>query len=314
MTNWKENVFSAYENCTLCPRNCGKDRKADTGVCGVKSTLTLARAALHYWEEPCISGTSGSGAVFFSGCGLGCVFCQNREIARGKGFAVEDGRLAEIFLELQEQGANNINLVTGGAYIPHIIRSVEKARAQGLSIPILYNTGSYEKVDSLKALEGIVDIYLPDFKFMDEAVAARYCRAADYAAVAKDAIAEMVRQQPTLSFYEKMKTDGADTERLLEKGVMVRQLLLPGQLHDGKRILRYLFDTYGNRIAYSLMSQYTPLPHVKDYPELTERVSCEAYEAYIEFAGKLGIAIGYTQEREVAKESFIPHFGGEGVL
>jgi putative pyruvate formate lyase activating enzyme len=314
MTNWNENVFSAYENCTLCPRNCGKDRKADTGVCGVKSTLTLARAALHYWEEPCISGTSGSGAVFFSGCGLGCVFCQNREIARGKGFAVEDGRLAEIFLELQEQGANNINLVTGGAYIPHIIRGVEKARAQGLSIPILYNTGSYEKVDSLKALEGIVDIYLPDFKFMDEAVAARYCRAADYAAVAKAAIAEMVRQQPALSFYEKKKTDGADTERLLEKGVMVRQLLLPGQLHDGKRILRYLFDTYGNRIAYSLMSQYTPLPHVKDYPELTERVSCEAYEAYIEFAGKLGIATGYTQEREVAKESFIPHFGGEGVL
>jgi putative pyruvate formate lyase activating enzyme len=297
MTNLKENGFFAYENCTLCPRNCGKNRSVSSGVCGVGRTLTLARAALHYWEEPCISGTSGSGAVFFSGCGLGCVFCQNREIARGKGFAVEDGRLAEIFLELEEQGANNINLVTGGAYIPHIIRSVERARAQGLILPILYNTGSYEKVDSLKALEGIVDIYLPDFKFMDEAIAARYCRAADYAPVAKAAIAEMVRQQPTLSFFEKKTADGKATELLLKKGVMVR----------------YLYDTYDNRIAYSLMSQYTPLPHVKDYPELTKRVSVEAYEAYIAFAQKLGITIGYTQEREVAKESFIPLFDGEGV-
>jgi putative pyruvate formate lyase activating enzyme len=226
---------------------------------------------------------------------------------------VEDGRLTEIFLELQEQGANNINLVTGGAYIPHIIRSVEKARVQGLSIPVLYNTGSYENVDSLKALEGIVDIYLPDFKFMDEALAARYCRAADYAEVAKAAVAEMVRQQPALSFYDKKAADGT-AEHLMGKGVMVRQLLLPGQLHDGKMILRYLFETYGNRIAYSLMSQYTPLPHVKDYPELTDRVSCEAYEAYIEFAEKLGIAKGYTQEREVAEESFIPHFDGEGVF
>jgi putative pyruvate formate lyase activating enzyme len=313
MTNLKKKGLLAYEKCTICPRNCGKDRNVSTGVCGAQRKLTLARAALHYWEEPCISGTSGSGAVFFSGCGLGCVFCQNREIARGKGFAVEDGRLAEIFLELEEQGANNINLVTGGAYIPHIIGSVEKARAQGLSIPILYNTGSYEKVDSLKALEGIVDIYLPDFKFMDEAIAARYCRAADYAPVAKAAIAEMVRQQPALSFYEKKTADGHGTEHLLEKGVMVRQLLLPGQLHDAKQILRYLFDTYENRIAYSLMSQYTPLPHVKDYPELMGRVSVEAYEAYIAFAGKLGITVGYTQEREVAEESFIPLFDGEGV-
>lgn len=176
-----------YDNCMLCPRTCGAQRsKGKTGICGVTETLKVARAALHFWEEPCISGTKGSGAVFFSGCALHCVFCQNEPIAQGTaGKEITPERLVEIFLELQEQGANNINLVTPGQYVPHIIRAVEQARRQGLAVPIVYNTGSYENVDTIKALEGIVDIYLPDFKYMDPFLAAKYSHAPDYPQTAK---------------------------------------------------------------------------------------------------------------------------------
>ena len=284
-------------------------------MCGVGANVKLARAALHFWEEPCISGTDGSGAVFFSGCSLHCVFCQNNKISVGEtGIEVEDGRLVEIFLELQEQGANNINLVTPGQYIPHIVRAVESARMQGLSLPIVYNTGGYEKVDSLKALEGIVDVYLPDFKYMDPELAGRLSHAPDYPDVAKAAIAEMVRQQPSVEFYEKISQKDKSMQHLLRRGVMVRQLLLPGQLYDAKKVLHYLYRNYGNRILYSLMSQYTPLPQVKDDPMLNKRVSVEAYDAWIHYADELGIENGYTQERGVEKESFIPHFDCEGVL
>ena len=178
-----------YDNCMLCPRTCGAQRsKGKTGICGVTETLKVARAALHFWEEPCISGTKGSGAVFFSGCALHCVFCQNESIAQGTaGKEITPERLVEIFLELQEQGANNINLVTPGQYVPHIIRAVEQARRQGLAVPIVYNTGSYENVDTIKALEGIVDIYLPDFKYMDPFLAAKYSHAPDYPQTAKSA-------------------------------------------------------------------------------------------------------------------------------
>lgn len=316
MTNFDEMPFSAYKKCILCPRACGVDRTAgELGVCGAGARVKLARAALHDWEEPCISGAGGSGAVFFSGCALRCVYCQNRGIAaQALGAEVEDGRLAEIFLELQEQGADNINLITPGQFIPHIVSAVEAARAQGLVLPVVYNTGGYEKADSLKALEGIVDVYLPDFKYMDEKTARRYSNAADYADVAKAAIAEMVRQQPEVEFYEERTRDKAKRGRLMKKGVMVRHLLLPGQLYDARRILRYLYGTYGNRIYYSLMSQYTPLSQVKGYPELAKRVSVEAYDALVRYAKALGIQNGFTQERGVEKESFIPHFGCEGVL
>lgn len=316
MTNFEKKLFWEYQKCILCPRECRADRaNGETGVCGAGARVKLARAALHFWEEPCISGTSGSGAVFFSGCGLHCVYCQNRRIAEeAEGMEVEDGRLAEIFLELQEQGANNINLVTPGQYIPHIIYAVESARDQGLAIPVLYNSGGYEKVESLKALEGIVDIYLPDFKYMDSGTAFRYSRAADYPKVAKAAIAEMVRQQPEAEFYDRAPEDGNGGEHLMKRGVIVRHMLLPGQLYDAKRILRYLYDAYGNRIYYSLMSQYTPLAHVQSYPELNRRVSIEAYEAFVRYGIDLGIKNGFTQERGVEKESFIPHFDCEGVL
>ena len=282
----------------------------EKGICGVTSKVKVARAALHFWEETCISGTRGSGAVFFSGCALHCVFCQNEAIAQGAvGKEIENERLVEIFLELQEQGANNINLVTPGQYIPHIVWAVEQARNQGLRIPIVYNTSSYEKVDSLKQLEGIVDIYLPDFKYWNPDIAKKYSHAADYPEVAKAAIAEMVRQQPVPVFHE----DEAQECDIMEKGVIVRQLLLPGQLQDSKKIIKYLHETYGNQIYLSLMSQFTPLPHVEKYPELNRKVSPRTYEKYIDYCLDLGVEQGFIQEGEVAEESFIPDFNGEGV-
>lgn len=300
-------INKLYENCILCPRNCNTNRKAGkTGACMVSGKLKVARAALHFWEEPCISGESGSGAVFFSGCALHCVFCQNDKISRGKaGKEIEKERLVQIFLELQEKGANNINLVTPGQYVPHIIWAVEQARNEGLKLPIVYNTSSYEKVDTIKMLEGIVDIYLPDFKYMDSALAQKYSHAVDYPEIAKDAIAEMVRQQPGPVFN--------DETELMEKGVIVRQLLLPGLLEDAKAIVRYLYETYGDSIYLSLMSQFTPLPNVEGFPELNRKVTEKEYDEYVDYAIDLGVDKGFIQEGDVAEESFIPDFDCEGV-
>ena len=300
-----------YEKCQLCPRMCKVNRlDGHTGGCGVSAKVKVARAALHFWEETCISGTKGSGAVFFSGCSMHCVFCQNREIAQGvAGKEISRKRLVEIFLELQEQGANNINLVTPGQYIPHIVWAVEQARNQGMKLPIVYNTSSYEKVDTIKQLEGIVDVYLPDFKYWSPELAKKYSNAPDYPEVTKAAIAEMVRQQPQMQFeYDKMQEID-----LVKKGVIVRQLLLPGQLIDAKRIVKYLHDTYGNQIYLSLMSQYTPLAHVENYPELNRKVDRRIYDKYVDYAIEIGVENGYIQEEDVAEESFIPEFNGEGV-
>lgn len=304
-------MLQAYTKCELCPRGCQVNREADQmGVCRVSSKLKVARAALHFWEETCISGTNGSGAVFFSGCSMHCVFCQNREIANGiVGKEIERERLRDIFLELQDQGANNINLVTPGHYVPHIVWVVEQARSQGLSIPIVYNTSGYEKVDTLKQLEGIVDVYLPDFKYWEPQAAKKYSNAPDYPEVARAAIAEMVRQRPTVEFIFN-KEQNVD---LIQKGVIVRQLLLPGQFKDAKRIVKYLHETYGNQIYLSLMSQYTPLAHVEKYPELNRKVDRRTYERYIDYAIEIGVENGFIQEEDVAEESFIPRFDGEGV-
>lgn len=300
-----------FLECRLCPRNCKVNRTTgQVGVCKVPATLKVARAALHFWEEPCISGTTGSGTVFFSGCSLRCLFCQNQDISYGQsGKNISRERLIEIFLELQGKGANNINLVTAGQYAPHIIWAVERAREQGLKIPIVYNTSSYENVSTIKSLEGIVDIYLPDFKYWDSNVAAKYSKAPDYPAVAKEVIAEMVRQQPMPIFEYDPKQD----MEIMKKGVIVRQLLLPEQLADAKQVTKYLYDAYGNRIYISLMSQYTPLSHVEGYPELEQKVSPKIYEKLVEYAIGLGVENGFIQEGDVAEESFIPAFDGEGV-
>lgn len=299
-------IMNKYENCLLCPRKCGINRAAgQTGVCGVSAEIRVARAALHYWEEPCILGEKGSGAVFFSGCSLHCVFCQNREISDGKvGKIISKERLRDIFLELKAKGANNINLVTPGQYIPDIVWAVSDARRYGMELPIVYNTSGYENADELKQLEEIVDVYLPDFKYMDSALSAKYSRAKDYPSVAKQAISEMVRQQPRVVID--------DATGLIQKGVIVRQLLLPGHVNDAKAILKYLHDTYQDSIYISMMSQFTPIA-LKDYPEINRTVTRREYERLIDYAIKIGITNAFIQEGNVAKDSFIPAFDGEGV-
>lgn len=300
--------------CKLCPRECAVDRRnGERGVCGQTEQLKVARAALHYWEEPCISGKSGSGTVFFSGCALHCVYCQNREIANGTvGKEISTGRLAEIFLELAEQGANNINLVTPGHFIPQIITALEQARRQGMNLPVVYNTGSYENVDILKKLEGIVDIYLPDFKYMSEALGKRYSNAPDYSTVAKAAIAEMFRQTGTPVFGK--KGSEAEEEPLIKRGTIVRHLILPGQTEDSKAVLRYLYETYGDGIFISIMNQFTPLSSsLTTCPELNRKLTEVEYDEVVDYAIELGIENGYIQEGETAEESFIPVFDCEGV-
>ncbi len=288
----------------LCPRNCGVDRTTNLGICQVYNKVKIARAALHFWEEPCISGTKGSGAVFFSGCSLHCVFCQNEKISHGQvGKEVTVDKLADIYLDLQKQGANNINLVTGTHYIPEIVESVKIARANGLEIPIIYNTSGYEKAESLKQLEGIVNTYLPDFKYMDSSLAAKYSHAADYPEVAKEAIAEMVRQCGTPVF---------DDNGFIQSGVIVRQLLLPGHVKDAKAVIKYLYETYGDNIYISMMSQYTPMPQIASkYPELNRRVTKREYDSLIDYALSIGVENAFIQDRTVAKESFIPEFNNE---
>lgn len=298
--------MNKYENCLLCPRKCGINRRTgQTGICGVSSEIKVARAALHYWEEPCISGKRGSGAVFFSGCSLHCVFCQNREISDGKeGKVISKERLSDIFMELADKGANNINLVTPGQYIPDIVWAVNNAKSRGMKLPIIYNTSGYENVTELKLLEGIVDVYLPDFKYMDSTLSAMYSRAKDYPSVAKHALSEMVRQQPDVVID--------DATGLIQKGVIVRQLLLPGHVNDAKAVLKYLYDTYHDHVYISMMSQFTPIA-LKDYPEINRTVTRREYERLVDYALKIGITNAFIQEGDVAKDSFIPAFDCEGV-
>lgn len=298
--------MNKYENCLLCQRKCGINRRTgQTGVCGVSSEIKVARAALHYWEEPCISGKRGSGAVFFSGCSLHCVFCQNREISDGKeGKVISKERLSDIFIEIADKGANNINLVTPGQYIPDIVWAVNDAKSRGMKLPIIYNTSGYENVTELKLLEGIVDVYLPDFKYMDSTLSARYSRAKDYPSVAKQALSEMVRQQPEVVID--------DATGLIQKGVIVRQLLLPGHVNDAKAVLKYLYDTYRDHVYISMMSQFTPIA-LKDYPEINRTVTKREYERLVNYALEIGITNAFIQEGDVAKDSFIPAFDCEGV-
>ena len=302
-----ESGIEAMRACTLCPRGCGADRLAGkTGRCHVDAGIKVARAALHMWEEPCISGAEGSGTVFFSGCSLGCVFCQNRAISGGKsGVVITEERLAEIFLELQEQNANNINLVTAGHYVPQVCHALKLAKEKGLSIPVVYNSSGYEKAETLQMLDGLVDIYLPDFKYMTSELAAEYSKAADYPKTAKKAIAEMVRQQPTPRF---------DNRGIMTSGVIVRHLLLPGHVREAKLVVQYLYETYGDQIYISMMNQYTPVEAVAEDKLLGRRVTKREYERLLDFAGEIGVTQGFYQEGKTAMESFIPPFDCQGVL
>ncbi len=302
------NISSYYSSCTLCPRKCRVDRYERTGACGVTAELKVARAALHMWEEPCISGSAGSGAVFFAGCSLGCVFCQNHEIASGKGAAgkvISIDRLAGIFLELQAKGACNINLVTPDHYAPSIVQALDIARGRGLHLPVICNCSGYMSPEVLKLFEGYIDVWLPDLKYFSDELAARYSHAGDYFEVAKAALAEMVRQCPQAEFSE---------QGMILKGVIVRHLALPGHAADSKKVIQYLHETYGDQIYISIMNQYTPMPGIEGrYPELDRKVSARAYDALTDYAIRIGVENGFIQEGETAEESFIPAFDYEGV-
>ena len=296
--------MNLYEKCRLCPRACGVDRtRGERGVCGMTDRLVLARAALHFWEEPGISGTAGSGAVFFSGCSLGCVYCQNGVIARGEaGAAVDDSRLAEIFWELRAAGAHNINLVTASHFAPTVADAIRHVKREGFSLPFVYNTSGYESLETLRSLDGLIDIYLTDLRYSLTATAAAYSHAPDYPSVAREALAEMVRQTDACAF---------DGNGLMTRGTVVRILLLPGHLPDAKLSLLHTVRHYGDRVWLSLMQQYTP-PAGMPAP-LDRRVTPEEYAALVRYAQELGVTNAYTQERGSADASMIPPFDLTGV-
>ena len=291
--------------CMMCPHKCQAQREnGKTGRCGVTYVFKIARAALHEWEEPCISVGAGSGTVFFSGCPLHCVFCQNRAISDGKaGMEITPERLYEIFFELKEKGAANINLVTPTHYALNLVPVLEKARLDGLEIPVVYNSGGYESVETLKALEGLIDVYMPDLKYLDPDLAARYSGARDYPHAAVRAIGEMVRQRPYPIW---------DGEKLI-RGVLVRHLVLPGQTAHAARVLRYLAQEYGEDILISMMSQYTPIQDAPIPQELQRPLSSDEHEAILKMVREIGLETIYTQEPGSAKESFIPPFDLTGV-
>lgn len=298
-------VQTLYKDCVLCPRACHIDRTAHAGFCGCTSEVKAARAALHFWEEPCISGTGGSGTVFFSGCTLKCCFCQNYTISQeGFGKSLSTEELARIFLDLQEQGAENISLVTADHYLPSVLSALALVKNQ-LVIPVVYNCSGYEKPEMLTLLSGYVDIYLPDLKYYDTGISQKYSRAPDYFSYASAAIPEMIRQTGAPQWNE---------NGILKKGVIIRHMVLPGQKDDSFRLLRWISDHLEpGSFLLSLLSQYTPFYHASDYPEINRRITTYEYEKVLEEAVRLGLTDGYMQEKSSAREEYTPPFNLEGI-
>lgn len=292
-----------FSHCTLCPRECGADRIKSSGICGSDYRIRAAKAQLHYWEEPCISGKNGSGAVFFSGCALKCCFCQNHKISSGhRGMEISTERLGEIFLELQQKGAHNINLVNPTHYVPQIIDALELVKHR-LKIPVVYNCGGYEKAETLRMLEGYVDIYLPDFKYASCEISEKYSKAADYCLYAEKALREMHRQQPELVW-------NGDN---LKRGLIVRHLILPGCRHDSISAIKRIAEILpAESFLLSLMSQFTPNEQCSEYPEINRRITTFEYKSVLKEVWRLGLE-GYSQERSSAKTDFTPEFDFSGL-
>lgn len=288
--------------CNACPRNCSVDRSKGCGFCGVKEGYVVARAAKHFWEEPPISGKNGSGAVFFSGCNLRCAFCQNIEISRAKtGKSISDKRLTEIFDELIASGAHNLNLVTATQYASKLALLLQKYQSK---VPVVYNCGGYEKTETLKMLDGLVDIYLPDLKYINSERSLRYSKAADYFEYASAAILEMRRQQPI---------DAFDENGLMKKGLIIRHLILPKNTNQSKLILDWIKDNLGTDTYISLMAQYTPCGEIEDIPELQRRITLREYEKVVSYCEELGFKNVFVQELESAQKAYIPDFDLTGV-
>ena len=295
---------SILNKCLLCPKSCGVNRnKGELGFCKAGNKIKIAKAYLHQWEEPPITGKKGSGTIFFSNCNLRCIFCQNYEISEvGKGIEISIERFSEICLDLQNRGASNINLVTPTHYVPLIIDGIKLAKKNGLKIPIVYNSSGYEKAESIKLLDGIVDIYLPDFKYYSDEYAIKYSGCQNYFRYASESLMEMVRQKGKCIF---------DDDGNMLSGVIVRHLLLPGMEKDSKKILKYLYDTYGDKIYFSIMNQYTPVRTCK-YAELNSKVDNMVYDDIIDYAWNLGIRQAFIQDGETQSESFIPKWDFRG--
>ena len=296
------------EHCTLCPRLCGANRAAgQTGFCGADDTIRIGLASLHRWEEPCLSGTRGAGTVFFCHCPLGCVYCQNHDIsgqnAAESGILTDSSGLADTFLSLQARGAHNIDLVTPTHYAAHLMEAIPLARARGLSIPIVYNCGGYERVETLRMLDGLIDIYLPDLKYYSSYYSERYSHAPDYFDTACAAIGEMVRQTGAPQF---------DADGMMTRGTIIRHLMLPGLGGDTAQNLRSISSNWGGQVLVSLKRQFTPCTNLSGYPELTRRITDEEYADACEQMALLALE-GWTQDAESVSESFIPHFDGTGV-
>ncbi|MBX9136189.1 MULTISPECIES: radical SAM protein [unclassified Clostridium] len=294
------------EKCNLCMRNCNVNRnKGVKGLCNSTNNIRIARAALHFWEEPCISGENGSGTVFFSNCNLKCVFCQNYEISsEGFGKEITIDRLADIFIELQEKGANNINLVTPTHFVPQIIEALKIAKNNGLDLPIVYNTNSIDTLDTIKALNGYIDVYLPDFKYFEDKYSMKYSKIKGYSKNVIDVIDEMIKQVGAPKFNK----DG-----IIEKGVIVRHLLLPGLLFDSKKVVDAIYNNFGDNVYISLMNQYTPMHNAKMYPEINKSINEKTYDVLIDYALSIGIKNGFIQESGTNSKEFVPDFNNEGV-
>ena len=290
----------SYRSCVLCGRECKVNREeGQKGFCKAGTSMYIGRTAAHFWEEPCLSGTEGSGTIFFSSCGLSCVYCQNQKLSRkesGKKLSVEE--LVEVFYCLEEEGCHNINFVTAEHYSKGVREAMLLARAKGFSLPFVWNSSGYQRAVILKEFEGLIDIYLMDFKYWEEGIAERYSKAKNYPELAKEGLEEAVRQCPELLFEGEM----------LKKGVILRHLLLPGQVYQGKQILKYSFGRYGNHILYSLLSQYTPFGDLACFPEIDRKVFGKEYRKLVDYALSLGIENALIQEEGSAKESFIPDF------
>ena len=295
--------MNVLNKCNLCPRNCSVNRYKTVGFCKAKAKIKVALASVHMWEEPCISGENGSGTIFFSHCNMGCIYCQNYKISKGYGKEISVKRFKEICLELQSKNVNNINLVTPTHYTPLIKKGLLKAKEEGLTIPIVYNTSSYENVDTIKMMNNIVDIYLADLKYYDDTYARKYSNAPNYFNYATMAIDEMYKQVGKPKF---------DKKGIMKKGLIVRVLLLPNRVEDAKKIIKYLHDKYDDNIFISIMNQYTPVKKLK-YDELNRKVQDSEYDELINYACDIGVVNAYIQEGETQKESFIPNFNKTGI-
>lgn len=294
------------ENCNLCNRHCNVNRlKSELGACHASSNIMLARAALHFFEEPPISGKEGSGAVFFSCCNFKCVFCQNHEISQEyKGMEVSIEKLSKIFLNLQNQGANNINLVTPTHYVPQIIEALDIAKNKGLSIPILYNTNGYDSLETIKLLNGYIDVYLPDFKYFDDKYAMKYSKINNYKQNLIPVLKEMYSQVGKPQFND---------NGIIKKGMIIRHLMLPGLLFDSKKVIDSIYNTFKDNVYISIMNQYTPMFNAKNYPEINKTLSEKHYESLIDYAASIGVKNGFVQDTGTNSTEFVPSFNFEGV-